>query len=103
MGPGDVVAGRFVVERFAGAGGMGAVFRAHDRATGDAVALKVMQSLGEMAAYLPVAGSLTGRAVLYWLMASTTDWVKSVFSSSVATGSPLTNSTRSREWLVAVE
>jgi serine/threonine protein kinase/predicted ATPase len=38
----QVFADRFVVERFAGSGGMGRVFRARDRLTGEAVALKVM-------------------------------------------------------------
>ena len=33
-----------------------------------------------------VAGSLGRRSVLYWWMASCTDWVKSVLSSSVASG-----------------
>ncbi|MDI1434004.1 serine/threonine-protein kinase [Polyangium sorediatum] len=42
MNRGEVVAGRFVIERRAGAGGMGAVYRAHDRATGLPVALKVI-------------------------------------------------------------
>src|SRR5215472_14472048 len=43
MDPGDVVADRFEVERLAGAGGMGAVYRAHDRHTGSAVAIKVLR------------------------------------------------------------
>jgi hypothetical protein len=38
--PGDVIADRFVVERRAGAGGMGVVYRASDRLSGEAVALK---------------------------------------------------------------
>jgi eukaryotic-like serine/threonine-protein kinase len=38
----DVVAERFSIERFAGSGGMGQVFRAIDRVTGEPVALKVM-------------------------------------------------------------
>jgi hypothetical protein len=38
---GDVLSDRFVVERLAGSGGMGAVYRALDRVTGEAVALKV--------------------------------------------------------------
>jgi eukaryotic-like serine/threonine-protein kinase len=42
MAPGDLVADRFAIERLAGAGGMGEVYRAHDRATGEAVALKVL-------------------------------------------------------------
>jgi hypothetical protein len=40
--PGEVVAERFVIERVAGTGGMGTVYRALDRATGAPVALKVL-------------------------------------------------------------
>ncbi len=40
MQSGDVVAERFEIERLAGTGGMGAVFRARDRLTGETVALK---------------------------------------------------------------
>ncbi len=39
---GDVVDGRFEIERLAGTGGMGEVFRALDRTTGDPVALKFL-------------------------------------------------------------
>lgn len=42
----DVFAERFVVERFAGSGGMGRVFQATDRLTGESVALKVMSDEG---------------------------------------------------------
>ncbi|TKD00098.1 serine/threonine-protein kinase [Polyangium fumosum] len=42
MQPGDVVGGRFVLERIAGTGGMGSVFRGHDRATRAPVAIKVL-------------------------------------------------------------
>jgi hypothetical protein len=42
MQAGDVVARRFEVERFAGAGAMGLVYRALDRQTGEGVALKVL-------------------------------------------------------------
>src|SRR5262245_25690632 len=42
MRAGDVVADRFEVERQAGAGGMGIVYRAKDRLTGEPVALKVI-------------------------------------------------------------
>jgi eukaryotic-like serine/threonine-protein kinase len=40
--PGDVVANRFEIERFAGVGGMGTVYRALDRETGTPVALKIL-------------------------------------------------------------
>jgi hypothetical protein len=42
MQAGDVVARRFEVERFAGAGAMGLVYRAADRTTGAWIALKVL-------------------------------------------------------------
>ncbi|HEX2574220.1 MAG TPA: protein kinase [Polyangia bacterium] len=42
MQRGDIVAGRFEVQELAGSGGMGAVFRALDRLTGEVVALKVL-------------------------------------------------------------
>jgi tetratricopeptide (TPR) repeat protein len=40
--PGDVVAGRFEIAELAGAGGVGRVYRARDRASGGAVALKIL-------------------------------------------------------------
>ncbi|WP_437979409.1 protein kinase [Sorangium sp. So ce295] len=40
----DVVEDRFEIERLAGTGGMGDVYRARDRLSGQAVALKVLQS-----------------------------------------------------------
>ncbi|MGO9836758.1 MAG: serine/threonine-protein kinase PknK [Polyangiaceae bacterium] len=43
---GDVLSERFVVERLAGSGGMGAVYRALDRLSGSPVALKVMTARG---------------------------------------------------------
>ncbi len=42
MGPGDVVADRFEIERLTGSGGMGRVYLARDRRTGAPVALKVL-------------------------------------------------------------
>src|SRR5262245_36345412 len=43
MLPGEILAERFEIERLAGSGGMGQVFRALDRHTGMAVALKMQQ------------------------------------------------------------
>jgi tetratricopeptide (TPR) repeat protein len=39
---GTVIAGRFVIERLVAEGGMGAVYRARDRSTGEPVALKLL-------------------------------------------------------------
>ncbi|MFO0758449.1 MAG: AAA family ATPase [Byssovorax sp.] len=44
MKPGEVVAARFEIERLAGSGGMGAVYRVRDRKTGEPAALKVLWS-----------------------------------------------------------
>jgi hypothetical protein len=46
MKPGDVIAQRFEVERLAGSGGMGDVYRARDLRTGAAVAVKVVRGQG---------------------------------------------------------
>jgi serine/threonine protein kinase/tetratricopeptide (TPR) repeat protein len=42
MRRGDLIAGRFEIERLAGSGGMGEVYRAFDRDTGDIVAIKLL-------------------------------------------------------------
>src|SRR5437762_9810140 len=42
MQPGEVLAGRFELERLAGSGGMGEVYRARDLAFGSVVAFKVL-------------------------------------------------------------
>ncbi len=47
MRPGTLFADRFEVERRAGAGGMGSVYRVRDRTDGQVVALKVMHAGGE--------------------------------------------------------
>jgi serine/threonine protein kinase len=47
--PGDVLAQRFVIERLAGSGGMGAVYRAKDLHAGAPVAIKIMAAENEHA------------------------------------------------------
>src|SRR5688572_25289977 len=47
MRPAQVIAERFEIERLAGSGGMGAVYRALDRVEGGVVALKVLHGTGE--------------------------------------------------------
>src|SRR5258706_15924570 len=44
MKPGEVVENRFELERVAGSGGMGTVYRAVDVTTGEPVALKILRS-----------------------------------------------------------
>jgi tetratricopeptide (TPR) repeat protein len=46
FGAGDVLAERFVIHAVAGCGGMGTVYRATDRVTGQAVALKIVAAQG---------------------------------------------------------
>ncbi|MBK9259698.1 MAG: protein kinase [Polyangiaceae bacterium] len=45
MRPGDLIGERFLIEHLAGVGGMGEVYRASDRVTGEAVAIKVLREL----------------------------------------------------------
>ncbi|WP_437673155.1 serine/threonine-protein kinase [Sorangium sp. So ce131] len=47
MRAGEIVGERFEVEGLAGSGGMGHVYRARDRHTGDTVALKVLRTAGQ--------------------------------------------------------
>ncbi|WP_437534189.1 protein kinase [Sorangium sp. So ce726] len=46
MRAGDIVADRFEIEGHASSGGMAQIFRAHDRLTGEPVALKILQRTG---------------------------------------------------------
>jgi hypothetical protein len=52
MVPGALVAERFEVQSLAGSGGMGLVYRAHDRHTGIPVALKMLRPAEEESAHL---------------------------------------------------
>jgi serine/threonine protein kinase len=47
--PGDVLAGRYEIDRLAGSGGMSTVYRARDRNTGQLVALKLLQASSPLA------------------------------------------------------
>src|SRR5690349_25114648 len=60
MRTGDVLAERFEIERLAEKGGMGAVFRARDLQTGQAVAVKVLHpyAMGEASRMLREARAL---------------------------------------------
>ncbi len=51
MRTGDLVAGRFLVEREAGVGGMGRVYQARDEGSGRAVALKVLHASGDASSH----------------------------------------------------
>ena len=55
--PGAVIAGRFRIDRTAGHGGAGIVYRCQDLVTGDPVALKVLCSDG------PVSDERFGREI----------------------------------------
>ncbi|WP_437332984.1 serine/threonine-protein kinase [Sorangium sp. So ce394] len=46
MQAGDIIDGRFCIEHLAASGGMGAVYRARDRETGEAVAIKLLTTEG---------------------------------------------------------
>ncbi|XYH95099.1 serine/threonine-protein kinase PknK [Sorangium sp. So ce1128] len=46
MQAGDIIDGRFCIEHLAASGGMGAVYRARDRETGQAVAIKLLTTEG---------------------------------------------------------
>ncbi|AUX23190.1 protein kinase [Sorangium cellulosum] len=48
MRAGTIVGDRFEIERLAGSGGMGDVYRARDRWSGDTVAIKILRRSGEM-------------------------------------------------------
>src|SRR4051812_34944545 len=51
MEPGVVVAERFAIEHLAGKGGMGEIYRALDRHTGEPVALKLLRTQGGRATF----------------------------------------------------
>jgi tetratricopeptide (TPR) repeat protein len=59
MAPPGIVAGRFVIERLAGSGGMGHVYRALDRETGEPAAVKILHG-GDAARFAREAEILAG-------------------------------------------
>jgi hypothetical protein len=73
---GDVLANRFIVERFAGRGGMGTVYRALDRVSGSRVALKVLARRGQdddrFAQEARVLSQLTHPAIVCYVAHGTT-------------------------------
>jgi hypothetical protein len=60
MAPGTVLGGRFELERLAGEGGMGTVYRALDRATGQPAAVKVLLRSADAARFVREARLLEG-------------------------------------------
>src|SRR5687767_14836167 len=84
MDAGTVIDGRFEIERLAGTGGMGAVYRALDRVSGEPVAVKVLRGVEESARFAregqilaelrhpgivrPVSSGVTGRGAPYLAM-----------------------------------
>src|SRR5262249_11411319 len=59
MQPGEIIADRFRIERLAGAGGMGAVFRATDLEGGGKVAIKVLAGHGDEGRFVREAAVLS--------------------------------------------
>ncbi len=77
MNPGDVVGGRFAIERLAGSGGMGSVYRARDRQSGNRVALKVMigntQAMDRFAREAEVLRSLSHPGIVGYVASGATE------------------------------
>jgi eukaryotic-like serine/threonine-protein kinase len=75
---GHIIADRFELERYAGAGGMGTVYRARDRFTGHPVALKILHARGsaELARFsreVEVLAQLTHPAIPHFVAQGRTD------------------------------
>ncbi len=60
MNPGDVIGNRFEIERVAGVGGMGIVYRAFDRVAQGPVALKVVRDANDSSRFAREARVLSG-------------------------------------------
>ncbi len=60
LSPGDAIGDRFTIERIAGEGGMGTVFRAVDRGSGAPVAVKVIRQGADGTRFLREAEILSG-------------------------------------------
>ena len=82
MQPGDVIAGRFELERVAGTGGMGTVYRAIDRSSGEPVAvtrLETGQTSHSFPQFLP-----DGRHFIYFVLSGA---AQGIYVGSVDGGS----------------
>ena len=79
--PGDLVAERFLIERIAGEGGMGAVWKARDTQRGELVALKVMLGAGDVTRFareIDLLASIEHPAIVRYLTHGSADgapWV----------------------------
>ncbi|WP_438004707.1 protein kinase [Sorangium sp. So ce321] len=79
MQAGDIIDGRFCIEHLAASGGMGAVYRAHDRETGEAVAIKLLtnegaQHLGRFAREAQALAAARVPGVVRYVAHGTTAW-----------------------------
>src|SRR5262245_12889821 len=78
MTPGERIGGRFQIQREAGVGGMGRVYRARDLRSGEPVAIKVLQGcdphdLGRFSREARVLEAIVHPAVVHYVARGTTE------------------------------